>query len=259
MTMLFIQLIFIVRDNLASRLATGSVSALTYGWMFFQLPETLIGTAIGTAMLPSLATLAAKEDWQEFARTVDRAVKTLIVLTLPVAFILSIGLGSLISAAFDFNAAQTDLIMWVTRGYLLGLAGQSVLEVAVRSYYARKDAITPLIAAAINLIVYAGFALVLSNLFGAVGISLSDSLAFTSEAILLLWLFRKRINQPGNFLQTIPRGLIGGVVGAGVTAACIFLFSDRIGELAASIVALAIGGLSTLPIMWKELRQLTRL
>ena len=54
-TILLIQLIFFIRDNLASRLAEGSVTSLTYGWMIQQVPETLIGTAIGTALLPTLA------------------------------------------------------------------------------------------------------------------------------------------------------------------------------------------------------------
>jgi putative peptidoglycan lipid II flippase len=93
--MLFIQLIFIVRDNLASRMDIGSVSALTYGWMFFQMPETLIGTAIGTAMLPGISELAAKKDWKEFAKTIEKAIQTLIALTLPVAAVMSAGLAEL--------------------------------------------------------------------------------------------------------------------------------------------------------------------
>jgi putative peptidoglycan lipid II flippase len=258
-TMLCIQLVFIVRDNMASRLETGSISALTYGWMFFQLPETLIGTAIGTAMLPSLAALAAKEDWQEFSETIEKAIQTLLVLTIPVALVLSVGLGDIVSSAFHFNLQQTNLIMWVTRGYLLGLAGQSVLEVAVRSYYARKDPVTPLIAAAINLIVYTGFAFIFSQFLGAVGISLADSLAFTSEAVLLLFLFRRSINKPVSFLKTIPKGLLGGLTGALITAGCMLLLKDTAGPLLASIISLGVGGLAMLPIIWKELRQLTRL
>ena len=53
LSVFFVQLIFIIRDNYASRLASGAVTALSYGYMFQQLPETLIGTAIGTAILPS--------------------------------------------------------------------------------------------------------------------------------------------------------------------------------------------------------------
>lgn len=259
LTMVFIQLIFIVRDNFASRLATGSVSALTYGWMFFQVPETFIGTAVATAMLPSLASLAAKEDWKEFTRTIEKAIHTLIVLTIPVAFILSIGLGGVILTAFDFGPEQTDLVLWVSRGYLLGLAGQCVLEVAVRSFYARKDAITPLWAAGINFAVFLGLTAWLANLFGATGISLADCLAYTSEAILLLWIFGRRSQIPVNFGITIPKGLAAGLLGAGVTALVLFLLQNRLHPLLVSIFSMSLGGLAALPVIWKDLKQLTRL
>ncbi len=38
-SMVFIQLIFMARDNLASRLAVGSVTALSYGWWIQQVPR----------------------------------------------------------------------------------------------------------------------------------------------------------------------------------------------------------------------------
>ncbi len=47
-------LIFIVQDNLASRLGVGAVTALAFGWLIMQVPETIIGTALGTALLPTL-------------------------------------------------------------------------------------------------------------------------------------------------------------------------------------------------------------
>src|SRR5512138_1666245 len=61
LTMFGIQLIVIARDNLASRLnQVGAVTSLTYGWMIMQVPETLLGTAIATAMLPTLAEYASR-------------------------------------------------------------------------------------------------------------------------------------------------------------------------------------------------------
>ncbi len=114
-TMFFIQLIFIARDNFASRLEVGSVTALTYGWMIFQVPETLIGTAIGTAMLPTLSELAASQQWTAFRRTVENAIRVLVALTLPIAAVLSFGLHPLLSLAFGFDDAGTDLLLWVAR------------------------------------------------------------------------------------------------------------------------------------------------
>jgi putative peptidoglycan lipid II flippase len=257
--MLFIQLIFIVRDNLASRLDTGSVSALTYGWMFFQMPETLIGTAIGTAMLPGLSELAAKNDWKGFARTIENAIQTLIAITLPIAAVMGSGLGGVILEAFHFTPAQTDLVLWVTRGYLLGLAGQCIVEVMGRSFYSKKDSLTPLYTAGFKLVVFIGLGILFIQFLGVPGLALADCVAFSGEAILLLWVFSKRTNQPANFVKTLPRGIIGALVGGGITLGLTMLLGDRVRPILVSILAMAIGGIAVLPIMWKELKQLTRL
>jgi putative peptidoglycan lipid II flippase len=53
LTMGGIQLIVILRDMFASFLeGEGAITALANGWMIMQVPETLFGTAIATAMLP---------------------------------------------------------------------------------------------------------------------------------------------------------------------------------------------------------------
>lgn len=258
-TMLFIQLIFIVRDNLASRMDTGSVSALTYGWMFFQMPETLIGTAIGTAMLPGISELAAKKDWAEFAKTIEKAIQTLIALTIPVAAVMSAGLGGVISDAFHFTADQTNLVLWVTRAYLLGLTGQCIVEVAVRSFYSRKDSITPLMTAGFKLAVYIGFGVLFVNTVGVPGLALADCFAYTGEAVLLLILFAKRVDQKVDFITSIPRGLLGGILGFGCTFAINYFLGDASRPILISVIAMSAGGLVVLPIIWKELKLLTRL
>ena len=83
-SMVFIQLIFLARDNLASRLVTGSVTALSYGWWIQQVPETLMGTAIATALLPTLANLAAEDEQQAFKDTIERSLRVMIALSLPI-------------------------------------------------------------------------------------------------------------------------------------------------------------------------------
>src|SRR5512146_1886206 len=147
-TMLLVQLTFIVRDNLGSRLpAQGSITLLTYGWTIMQVPETLIGTAIGIAILPTLSELVAREEREAFQSALQRSMQVIIAVTVPIAIVLMGGLRPLLATAFDFGEAGTESLLWVTRGFLLGLTGQCLKEVAVRSFYARRDAITPLITA----------------------------------------------------------------------------------------------------------------
>ena len=149
-TMFFLQVFFIARDNLASRLGEGAVTALNYGWFIMQVPETLIGSALAIAILPTLSEYYARRQMDQFRQTIHNAVRTLLALTIPTAALLSVALRPLVSGLFGFDAAGVELVVWATRGYLLGLAGHALLETAARSFYAQQNARTPLFAAALN-------------------------------------------------------------------------------------------------------------
>jgi putative peptidoglycan lipid II flippase len=257
--MLFIQLIFIVRDNLASRLDTGSVSSLTLGWTIMQVPETLIGTAIGIAILPMLSEMIARDEREAYQATLQRASQVIIALTLPIAVLLAIGLRPLLSAAFGFDEAGTDLLLWTTRGFLLGLTGQCLLEVAVRSFYARQDAITPLITAGVNFVVFTVLGAVLFRTLGAPGISTADSLAFTSQAILLLVLLNRRLIKRLTPGVSLPRALLAAIAGGAVVFMVLALPFSASQPLVMGVAALGLGGLIALLPIWKELRLLLRM
>ncbi len=258
-TMLMIQLVFIVRDNLASRLEAGAVTSLTYGWMIMQVPETLIGTAIGIALLPTLSEMVAREEREAFHATIQRAIQVILALTLPVSVLLGVGLPPLLAFAFNFGLGGTDLLVWVTRGFLVGLAGQCLLEVAVRSFYARQDAITPLITAGINLGVFIVLGIILYRIFGAPGISLADSLAFTSQAVLLMALLNRHLIRRLKPWASLFRAVLAAGVGGLVVSLVEVLFQASIQPLVIGTAALGAGGLAAIPPIWKEIRLLLRL
>jgi putative peptidoglycan lipid II flippase len=258
-TVFFIQLIFLIRDNLASRLAPGAVTSLTYGWMIQQVPETLIGTAIGTAMLPTLAELAALEKVEIFHGTLERAVRVLAGLTLPVAAVLGAGLGPLLGVVFDFGPQGTQVLLWTTRGFLAGLVGHSLMEVASRSFYARQDALTPMLAGGVNLIAYIGLGLLLYKPLGPAGISLTDAICFTGQALVLLAILARRLKKPFQPSSTLLRATLAAVVGGGAAFAIQSLPAMQTRPLIAGIAALSVGTALVIPFMWKELRLLVKL
>jgi putative peptidoglycan lipid II flippase len=252
-------MIFLIRDNLASRLEAGAVSSLTYGWMLQQVPETLIATAIGTAMLPALSELAAKEDLAGFQQTIARSVRVLAGVTLPIAIVMGIGLGPLVSAVFGSGVKDTQVLMWVTRGFLAGLVGHSLMEVAVRSFYARQDARTPLIAALANVAAYVLLGSLLYRPLGAAGISLTDAICFSGQAVALLYLMGRKLKvsfYPGGVLA---RAALGGCVG-GLAVWLVQSWSIMQSRpLVGAVVGMSVGGLLILPFIWKELKLLAKL
>jgi putative peptidoglycan lipid II flippase len=257
-TMLLIQLIFIVRDNLASRLAEGSVTALTYGWMVQQVPETLIGTAIGTAILPTLAEQVARKDWEMFRSILERAIRVLVALTIPVAVILAVGMRPLLVLAFGFDAEGTDLLLWVARGFLVGLMGHSLLEVAARSFYAQQDAITPLVGAAINVTIYITLGSLLFRPLGAPGISITDSIAFTIQAFFLLTMLLRKPFLKFNVKGTVLRVFPGALAAFAVILAVQFAGSEA-SSMVIGLAGMTAGSLIVLPFIWPEIRVLLRL
>ncbi|NUM48876.1 MAG: murein biosynthesis integral membrane protein MurJ, partial [Anaerolineales bacterium] len=211
-TMFFIQSYFIIRDNLASRLGEGSVTALNYGWFIMQVPETLIGTALAIAILPTLSEHFARGDAEAYRDTINRAVRALLALTVPITALLFVGIGPLVQV-LGFDAAGTAMVISATRIYLLGLAGHSLLELASRSFYARQNAWVPFGAAAFTAALYLGLALLFTNLWGFVGIALANTAAFTLEALILFWLLHRRAPGILKVDSTVWRVVAGAVFG----------------------------------------------
>ena len=259
LTIFFIQLIFLIRDNLASRLASGAVTSLTYGWMLQQVPETLIGTAIGTALLPTLSEQFATDKIEEFRITIEKAVRVLIALCLPVAAALAVGFRPLLSFAFDFGVEGTRLLTYVTAAFLGGLLGHSLKEVSARAFLARQNAVIPLITAAINAAIYALLGSLLYRPLGATGIALTDSIVFTGEAILLLILLRRREKLQVHPDSTIWRAIAAAIVSGLVTWGLLTVLESRTPTIVAGTLPMIAGVAVSIPIVWKEMRLLLHL
>jgi putative peptidoglycan lipid II flippase len=255
LTVVFIYMIFLVQDNIASRLATGAVSALVYGWLFMQVPETLIGTAIGTVLLPTLSEQSARGETDAFRQTINRIVRVILALTIPSAAILAVVIQPAVGI-LGFDEAGTQVVTWVARAFLLGLVGHSLLEVASRSFYAQQNALVPLASAAGTLALFIPLGILLAALLGAPGIGLANSLAFTTQALVLLFLLNRRVGGIFNLGGTLWRVLLAGGLGALLAFGISML---PLPALIGAALGLAVSALFVVPFIWPELKLLLKL
>ena len=260
LTMGGIQLIMIARDNFASLLGQpGAVTSLAYGWMIMQVPETLLGTAIATAMLPTLAELASRADWSEFRLTIERALRVLIALTIPIAAVLAAGINPLVRAVFGFDAETSTLITWTTRAYLLTLTGFSIQEVAARSFYARKEPMYPLYAVLLRLGMFLGIGYLGITLFKSIGapvIAFAEIALLIESVILFGWLSRK-MHEPIIVRSAVGKGVVAALIG-GVTAYGLAVVVPGSAVLTA-LLGMSVGGIVALPFIWSEIKLLLNL
>ena len=270
---------FLIMTNLASRLGSGSVSALDWGWRLMQIPQTLLGTALGTVIFPTLAALSEIGDEVGKRASFAGALRMLIVTCLPAtAALLIIGqplLSLLERGAFD--AESTQLVYRCLQFFALGLLAHAALEVVARSFYAEQDTLTPLWAALLG----AGVNLLAALLLGGVllgtpsrekvsGLALANTLGVLLEVSLLLWWLRRRWVDFGQraLWQTTRRALLASLVMAAALILCQALWRAALPDGLWSTMALvlaqcALGLLVFVVVGWRlglrELRELVSL
>ncbi|HEY3311110.1 MAG TPA: lipid II flippase MurJ [Anaerolineales bacterium] len=259
-TMFGIQLMFIARDNFASRLdQVGAVTSLTYGWMIMQVPETLLGTAIATALLPSLAEYAANQDWAKFSGTLEKAMRVMLALAIPAAAVMAAGLRPLLQVAFHFDEAGTNLLTLTSRIYLLTLAGYVLQETLARAFYARKQPFMPLFGVLVRLSIYLSIGVAAVTIFRAVGAPLiaAAELSLLVEAVLMLFWLNRRLETKVRVFSAAVKGL-GAALLSGAAAYALAVYLPGPGYLTA-LAGMAVGGALALLLVRSEARLLFRL
>jgi putative peptidoglycan lipid II flippase len=232
-----VQINFVVNVALAypPRMVEGSVSAFTYAWtlMFFALG--VVAQSVGTALFPSLASLAAAGDWAGYRARLSGAMRAVLFLALP-ATALMIVLGEpIIRALFERDAwTRTDsaATAWALAFLAIGVAGHALLELLARAFYALADTRTPVTVGIGAMIANIALSLVFVQLVGDPndlargafgGLALANALTTLVEAGVLWWLLRRRI---GSLHEAQIFATIGKVAAAALgMAAVVLVFS----------------------------------
>lgn len=161
----------LVFNNVASRMGSGAVSAFDWGYRLMNIPETLIGSAMGFVVFPTLATFSALGDDDRKRGAMSGALRFILIATIPAAVGLVLIGRPLISllerGAFD--AEDSALVYGALQFFAFGIIFQSLHEVVARSFYADRDTLTPLwtaiVAAVANVLIVGGLYLGYVNEF----------------------------------------------------------------------------------------------
>jgi len=197
-----VELNHLVNVTLASLLRTGSISALNYGRLMMLLPQGVIAQSVAIAAFPTFSTLAARGERDELRHILATILRSVLYLTLPATVGLIWLRVPLVSAVFgggEFDAWSIQATAWALLFYALGLVGHGVVEIVARAFYALHDTRTPVVVGMMAMLANVTLSLGLIWLFGRLGwmrlggLALANSLATTSEMVILLYLIRKRL------------------------------------------------------------------
>jgi putative peptidoglycan lipid II flippase len=220
------QISLIINTHIASRLAQGSVSWVSYGDRLMEFPTAMLGVAIGTVLLPSLSRAGTNNDSAEYSTLLDWGLRLAVLLAVPCMVglaLLALPLTALLFHYGKFSAHDVQMTQFAVTGYSVGLLGLIAVKVLAPAFYAKQDIRTPVKIGLFVLAVTQLLNLLFVPLFAHAGLALSISIAALLNALLLLIGLRRR----GNY-QPAPGWLlfIGKILAAAALMAAVAAYAN---------------------------------
>ena len=194
------QISLLINTQIASHLAAGSVSWLSYADRLMEFPTAMLGVALGSVLMPQLAAAKATGDGERYAAMLDWGLRLVLLLALPCAAALLVFAEPLVSVLYHYGAFTARDVQQTTlslSGYGVGLLGLVAIKVLAPGYYASQDIRTPVKIAVVVLVVTQAFNLVFVPWLQHAGLALSIGLGATVNALwLLVGLLRRGSYKP---------------------------------------------------------------
>lgn len=251
------QVSLLLDTQIATLLATGSVTWLYYADRLMEFPLGVFSIALATVILPGLSAHHAAQSGKGFSETLDWALRLTVLLTAPAAVGLLVFAGPLTATLFGygrFDAANVRMASYALMAYSWGLLGFSLVKVLAPGYYARQDTRQPVRIALTALACTLGFNLLVVYPASRLGFPAPHVLLATSTCLgaaintALLWrgLTRAGILRPSPLW---PKFLLRVLLANAAMAGVLYLMSgdlqawaamralERVARCAAGILA----------------------
>lgn len=194
------QVNFVIEKAIGSTLSAGTVTAYTLANNLKNVPLSLIGAAITTAVFPRLTANVADDRKEHMAEDVSRTARLILFLSLPSAAFVIIARGYIVRVLYGFGNVQTaDALGWFAGTIVFA----SLFFLVARIFFAYQDTLTPLVVSLFSIGINVYLSFTLSHRFGVSGLAMAGSTVDALETVTLLAILQHR---------RIPIGL-GRIVG----------------------------------------------
>ena len=220
------QISLMINTHIASRLAPGSVSWISYSDRLMEFPTALLGVALGTVLLPSLSQASGQRDEARYSALLDWGMRLALVLSVPCAIGMALMAEPLTALLFHygrFRPIDVQMTQQAIQAYAVGLPGLIAIKVLAPGFFARQNIRTPVRIALLALVTTQLLNLALVPWLAHAGLALATSLAALLNAgLLMAGLLRTRTWRPGvGWLRLGAQVSAAAVLLAVLLAACV--------------------------------------
>ncbi len=254
------QISVLIDTQFLSHLPEGAISHFNYADRLNQLPLGIIGSALGTAILPAISRYVGQGNPAEAMKVQNQALDIAMLLTLPAAIalaVIGIPVVSLVYRHGEFTP-QDAIVTGNTLGlFALGLPAYVLVKVFTPAFFAREDTKTPLMIALVVLAFNVALNFALVGPYGLYGLAVALMLTAWLNCSLLYYILHRR----GHFrldalvasrlMRQLLSGLaMGGTLYLASRALTPFAEASKIGQLLVPMFLVVLGGVIYFGMGW---------
>ena len=161
----------------------------------YQLPQGLVGVAVGVALLPRLSRAVHAGDKPQARAAVDEAITFSMALTLPAAAALVSMPFFLIDALYTRGAFRTfdaQITAQALQQYGWGVPAFVLAQITSRAFFAQQDTATPMRCALASVAANIALGVTLFHFVGVAGIAAATSAASWLNVVMMVVILARR-------------------------------------------------------------------
>jgi putative peptidoglycan lipid II flippase len=185
-----------VSNLLAYQINDSAASLLYYANRLMELPIGVFAIAVSTVVYPLIARHAVEQKFTAMAEDFRKGVRLILIINMPAAAGLAVLCQPIVRLLFrhgNFTAGDAHTMAILLALFVVGMPFFSVVNLAVRAFYAVKDTATPVKVAAIDFSVNLVLSLMLMHWLGAAGLVLASTTAIIVQTLLLKRALTRRL------------------------------------------------------------------
>jgi putative peptidoglycan lipid II flippase len=186
----------LVDRTLASQVAVGGISALNYAHTLTNFVHGIFVTSITTVMFPSISRMASKGNSDRMKYTLHQSIVGVALLTLPATVGALVFAEPIVRLLFDRGAFDSSAVVMTSGAfffYSIGMVGTGLRVVLSQAFYSLQDTRTPMVNAAIAVVLNIILNFLLAPVMGISGLALATSISAIFCTVLLFYNLKKKI------------------------------------------------------------------
>ncbi|MBU1151369.1 murein biosynthesis integral membrane protein MurJ [Patescibacteria group bacterium] len=209
------------------KIIDGGLAAFNFARNIQSIAVNLFGIAFATAIFPYIVSAASQNDKESYTQNIQKTIHRILYFTIPSTlgiYLLSKEIISLILGGGMFDEKSILLTSTILVFFTISIPFESLSHILSRAFYAKKNTMTPMLINVFSMATMATLSLTLAPKYGIGWLSISFSIGFIIQIVLLSTFLKKHLS--GFSIKTLSTRIIKIILASCLMGAIIILTKD---------------------------------